>query len=111
MAAQRDAVGPHGRGDEQDGERDLDIVVIDAPGNEVLERRQAEGSKEERERGGGAPGKPPGDGGGTRHRRKEPQHRPDRAGETFGKIAAGEWPNIRIRPAMPASISRDQWVS
>jgi hypothetical protein len=51
-----DTVGPRGRGNEEDGERDLDVVVIDAPGDEMLERRQAQCREEERERGSGAPG-------------------------------------------------------
>ncbi len=85
-----DAVRPHRRIDAQDRKGDLDVVMIDSPRNEVLERGQGHGGKNRRDRAGSAASDPQSYRGGACRGRDEPQHWPNGTDEMFGKGSVGE---------------------
>ena len=86
------AVRPGRRCDDGERQRDLHVVVIDPSQFEMLEGRQRSGGDHQGEDGGISPGDAPRQRGDARHRGKEPQQRPDRAHQPFGKIGVGENP-------------------
>jgi hypothetical protein len=83
-------VGPRDRGHQQHRKRDLNIMVVDAAGNELRVGRQAQHRAKQRDRRRGASGNTPGEKHGTRHGRNEPQHRPDGPHQAFGGRVVGE---------------------
>ena len=64
--------------------------MIDAAGPELMEGRQPDDRQQQRDQRGLAPGDAPRDRGRARHRRQQPQHRPDGAHQPLGDRGLGE---------------------
>ncbi len=86
------AVAPRHRRDQQHGDGDLDVVMVDPPGNEMLEGRQPHRGEHQRNRRRVPSGDPPGDRRRAGHGRHQPQHRPHRAHQALGEGGIGELP-------------------
>jgi hypothetical protein len=100
------AVAPGHRPHQDHGECDLDVMVIDAPRDEMLERRQSDGGEHQRDRRRVAPGNPKGDRGRASHGRHQPEHRPHRAHQPLGKRGFGnafEQPQHSRQPGVDQS--------
>jgi hypothetical protein len=84
------AIRPDRGGDRDDGEGYLHVVMIDAAGSELAHSGHAQHGKQQHHEGSLAPRQPPRDRHGAADRRDQPQDRPQRRHQPFGKRVRDE---------------------
>ncbi len=84
------AIRPGGGRDHAQGEHDLHVVMIDAAGPKMLERRPGAGRDDERDARRMAPGNSPGERGRAAHGAEQQEERPRGAHEALGELGIGK---------------------